>query len=905
MVGGGLQSAPVGVGFRVFVSAVSSEFGEARSLVGSDLRARGIEVKVQEDFRQEGGSDTTLALLHDYIAGCDAVVAVVGRRSGSVPPAAAVARFGVLLPRGLGAASYTQWEVLFARHHHKRLSLFHADDAYNPDQPATDGDDAGLQTGFVSWLFDTSGLNRRNFDTPDRLRVEVLREDWPLLRGDKPVALPYPSLGGLFTGREAMFGRLHASLAGSAEATAIAGQVLHGLGGVGKTRLAVEYAWRHVDDYSAVLFVAADTPSRLAENLAALCGPDVLDLAEWSAAEQAVRVAAVLGWLADHPGWLIIFDNLDSPEAAAAVEALLPRLRGGNVLITSRLADWGAGIETLELDVLDTADAATFLLDRTERRRRRSERDDVDADVLAGELGGLALALEQAGAYIVHRRCSLGDYLAEWRSRLPTVLAWHDQRLMRYPTSVAVTWQTTIDQLDPGDVALLLLLAWFAPEPIPLFVFDGERADTIWRSVTGLIAAGVESDGGVLDAAAGLAGYSMVRWDTNTDSISVHRVVQQILRDNLDNEASDWIVLSLRLLDAAYPGDPGDVRTWDRWDLLRPHVTTAVTRADEANITTPTSVMMSNLAQLLVKKVLYHEAEPLMRRALSIDETIYGPDHPQVATDLSNLASLLLATNRLDEAEPLMRRALSIDEAAYGPDDPQVAIMPEQPRPTAPGHQPARPGRTVDAPRPDHRRSRPRTRPPRRRHRPEQPRFAAPGHQPARRGRAVDAPRPEHRRNRPRTRPPPRCNRAEQPRFAARGHQPARRCRTVDAPRPEHRRSRLRTRPPQVAIRLNNLAQLLQATNRFDQAEPLMRRALSIDETAYGPDHPQRRHHAEQPRPTAQGHQPARRSRTVDATRPEHRRNCLRTRPPPRRHRARTTSPGCSTTPTDSTKPNH
>ena len=83
------------------------------------------------------------------------------------------------------------------------------------------------------------------------------------------------------------------------------------------------------------------------------------------------------------------------------------------------------------------------------------------------------------------------------------------------------------------------------------------------------------------------------------------------------------------------------------------------------------------------------EAEPLMRRALAIDEASYGPDHPNVAIDLNNLAPLLQATNRLGEAEPLMRRALAIDEASYGPDHPNVATRPQQPGVTVAGHEPA------------------------------------------------------------------------------------------------------------------------------------------------------------------------------------------------------------------------
>jgi tetratricopeptide (TPR) repeat protein len=774
---------------------VSSEFGEARSLVGSDLRARGIEVKVQEDFRQEAESDTTLALLHDYIHVCDAVVAVVGARSGSSPPVAAVGPYGSMLPAALSSASYTQWEVVFARHYGKRLSIFHAGTGYEPDRPDGDGDDPDLQLGFVQWLFDTLGVNRREFTTPDRLRVEVLREDWPQIRIDKPVVLPYVSLGELFTGRDGFVARVHASLTGGADATAITGSVLHGLGGVGKTRLAVEYAWAHLDDYTAVLFAVAETPVLLAQNLAALCGPDGLDLPEQSATDEPVKVAAVVRWLVDNPGWLVIFDNLDMEPAADAVTALLPQLRGGHVLMTGRLAEWGGEVDALELDVLAEADAAAFLLERTKQRRRRTATDDADALELARELGGLALALEQAAAYIVHRRASLADYRQEWRSRQSTVRAWYDPRVMKYPSSVAVTWQTTIDQLAAGEVALLRLLAWFGPEPVPLFVFDTDRAEAVWRAATELIAAGAEPTGGLQDALAGLAGYSMLRWDADSQSISVHRVVQQILRDHLD-DAPPWITLSLLLLDVARPGNPHDVRTWDRWEPLRPHVAAAVQHADGAAVTDPTSLLMNELSQLLRAKELNHEAEPLLRRALAIDEASYGLEHPRVATDLNNLATLLQATDRVGEAEPLMRRALDIDEASYGPDHRDVAIdlnnLAELLQAT---------GRPAEA------------EPLLRRalavseasEGPDHPNVAIVLNNLATLLQATD-----------------RSAEAE----------PLMR-RALDIDETSYGRDH-----PKVAIRLNNLASLLQATDRLGEAEPLVRRAFAIMEATYGPDHP-------------------------------------------------------------------
>ena len=118
--------------FQVFLSAVTSECGEARKLVASDLRSRGIEVRVQEDFRQEPNADTTLSKLHDYVEKCDAVVAIMGGRSGSFPPTHATAAYQAMLPETFDHASMTQWEVIFARHYRKRLSIYVASEKFPP-----------------------------------------------------------------------------------------------------------------------------------------------------------------------------------------------------------------------------------------------------------------------------------------------------------------------------------------------------------------------------------------------------------------------------------------------------------------------------------------------------------------------------------------------------------------------------------------------------------------------------------------------------------------------------------------------------------------------------------------------------------------------------------------------------
>ena len=128
-------------------------------------------------------------------------------------------------------------------------------------------------------------------------------------------------------------------------------------------------------------------------------------------------------------------------------------------------------------------------------------------------------------------------------------------------------------------------------------------------------------------------------------------------------------------MNAAFVGDPQDVRSWPVLDPLAPHALAVARRADEAGIAEPTARLFN---QLGVAASTRRRATPRpsrsMRRALAIDEASYGPDHPEVAIRLNNLAQLLQATNRLAEAEPLYRRALAIDEASYGPDHPDVAI---------------------------------------------------------------------------------------------------------------------------------------------------------------------------------------------------------------------------------------
>ena len=502
------------------------------------------------------------------------------------------------------------------------------------------------------------------------------------------------------TNSSASFATASAHAAGG-RLTAIAGRALHGLGGVGKTRLAVEYALRNKDDYNALLFVSAETPQDLRRNLSALGGPLVLDLPEKAATEEEAKVAAALNWLRGHPGWFLIVDNLDTPEAARGRRGTArPPARRRRAAHRPALGSGAAASSRWSWTCWQRDAAARFLLSAPRPVGASCPTDEPDAAELARELDGLALALEQAGAYVSHRRAEPRRLPAHWRStsRPPGVAR---------PAADQVPAQRRRDvgddaaALGPGDLALLRLLSWFAPEPVPTFVLEGEKAAKVRAEAVALL--GRESRrrriagaADLTDALAELANYSMARWDAAVQTVSVHRVLEESCGPACRRSGGRMADAGPGLLDTARPGVPWDVRNWLRWNPLRPHVAHAAALADAAGVAEPTAAADGPTRPA-------PDEQGSSRGCRAADAAGAGDRReelragtPNVATRLNNLA-LLQATNRLGEAEPLMRRALAIDEKSYGPDHPERRHPPQQPGVAAPRHEPASGGRAADA----------------------------------------------------------------------------------------------------------------------------------------------------------------------------------------------------------------
>jgi tetratricopeptide (TPR) repeat protein len=482
-----------------------------------------------------------------------------------------------------------------------------------------------------------------------------------VVKDARPNNLPFASLDQLFMGRDEILDTLHADL-GAGEASAITGRAVHGTGGVGKTRLAIEYAWRYGAKFSALFFVPAESAQKLESSLAALT--HVLKLKQSKAPEQDVQISAVMNWLATTPDWLMIFDNVDDVDARDAVQAMLLNLKRhhkakGRILITGRWTEFGPTIKAHSLGVLKAEDGAKLLLARTDGKRATAPDDAVIAHVIArDDFDGLALALEQASAYISKYRINFATYRREWQTNREKILGWFDAKAMSYnhDTGLAATFLTSYERLTDEGRLLLNLLSFFAADPVPRSLLD------------------VEVDGlsNPQDALADLFAHSLAT--PVGEDFQVHRCIQDFVQRQLSKNAEvSNHSLALSWLSPIFSVDAHDVRNWPNLNPLIPHALNLTSGPTEEDDAQTMAFLLDRVGTLFEEKANYRIAEPLRRRTLAISEQNLG-DNSFTALCLNNLAALLRRSSRFKEAEPLFRRAISIAELHYGKNHPQPFI---------------------------------------------------------------------------------------------------------------------------------------------------------------------------------------------------------------------------------------
>jgi tetratricopeptide (TPR) repeat protein len=471
-----------------------------------------------------------------------------------------------------------------------------------------------------------------------------------------------------FTGRDDLLARLHQQLgnehgdgdSGRGGTLALMAGTLYGLGGVGKTQLAIEYAYRFASNYDLVWWIPAENPLTIPAGLARLAP----QLGLPPLADQEELAAAVLDTLRTRDRWLLVFDNAQQPEDLARWR---PSGDPGRVLVTSRNPAWRAVATPIQVDVLDRAEAIALLL------RRTPDRDQAAAAQLAEELGDLPLALEQAAAYLEQTGMPLAAYLAAYRRRRGQLLA--KGHPIAYHGQVDTTWQLSIDRLAeqvPAGIELLRLCAFLAPEAIPLDLFTAlPEPDRLPTALAALVREDRET--GVQEAAGACYRYSLVSRDLT--GIRVHRLVQQVTRDGSPDASNHALVVTtVELLNAAHPAEGlGDPTHWPRCAQLLPHVLAAADHADTAAVATATTAtLLRHAGTYLSGRGEYRAARGLLERALTLAETAHGPNDLQVSHAHSELGLVLRASGDLERARVHHERALVMRQTALGFDHPEV-----------------------------------------------------------------------------------------------------------------------------------------------------------------------------------------------------------------------------------------
>lgn len=448
-------------------------------------------------------------------------------------------------------------------------------------------------------------------------------------------------------------------------------EALSGLGGVGKTQIAVEYAYYYRAEYQAVLWVQADSKLGVHSGMAGLAS--VLNLPEQQEQEQHRVLEAVKHWLETNTTWLLIIDGV---EEVAEIGTLLPQKGKGHAVLTTRSHVVGPLAHRMVIEPLSREEGITLLLRRAQLKAADGSPDDAppqDRDAtgtLVAWMEGLPLALDQAGAYLEETQCGVAHYLGLFRTRRAELLGRRGSNVDVHPDSVTTTFSLSFEQVErsnPAAAELLRCCAFLDPNDIPETLF------TTGAEYVGPLLHPVAADPILLDQAfEAILKYSLVRRVADTHSLSMHRLVQAVIKDTMDDSTrrtwTERIVYTIASVLAATGTD------MTRWEPYMPHVLACVELIEQqrlVNLAVAHIYYMTGFYQR--ERALYKQAVVYCQGAVTLYEQLLGPDHWEVALALNNLALVYDEWGKYTEAEPRFRRILTMLEQTLPPDHPDLA----------------------------------------------------------------------------------------------------------------------------------------------------------------------------------------------------------------------------------------
>ena len=598
---------------RVFLSHTSelAEYPADRSFVAAAISAVVHAGHAVADMSYFSARDSSPA---DYcqlvVAASDVYVGIVANRYGSAV-------------RDRSEQSYVEFEFSVATDIGLPRLIFLVRDDTTSLPPAVQSDDYRVRQDAYRYRLREAGLVTASVASPSELEiklhqslVELSSSPWEPVVPEPRAGVP-PLLAANFVGREDELALLRRMLSSG---TRVA---IHGLGGVGKTQLAVKYADRHRADYpDGVFWLRAHEEMSLVSDLASLAWR--LELPEREERKREYQVEAVLRWMRRHERWLLVLDNL-MPNAAPSAGRWLPSDLPGHLLLTSRMPGWS---DRVELVPWPQETARTFLLTRTRQT------DTAAADAIAELLGCLPLALEQAAAYMEASGRNLAGYAALLRARLADLM--DEGKPDEYPQPVSRTWQITLLRIAaerPATLALLRFCSFLAPDDIPVSVIQASAGE-LPHEMRDMVADDIELD----RAIASLRRYSLL--ERQDDGLRVHRLVQAMSRRSMTAEQRvEFLTSAIRMLWATLSDTPREhPRRWSLYSRLLSHVDAV------DQLATSTQTGLHELAQLLGRVGQYHaarsdftHARQLHEREVSINERVRGRAHLETAASIHRL----------------------------------------------------------------------------------------------------------------------------------------------------------------------------------------------------------------------------------------------------------------------------
>ena len=517
-----------------------------------------------------------------------------------------------------------------------------------------------------------------------------------------------------FTGREEALEQVHDALYAESAACLTQAQAMTGLGGIGKTQTALEYAYRYHADYQAVLWARADSSSTLVTEFAGIA--TLLQLPEQHEQDQQRMVEAVMRWLRTNSRWLLVLDNVEDP---ASAEPFIPKAGGGHVLLTTRARALGGAAQRIEIGKMQLEVGALLLLRRAGLLPLAAALEDALAEdctlslQITQEMDGFPLALDQAGAYIRETPCSLAAYLTLYQARRTDLLKERGAE-STYPDSVATTWSLSFEKVARQHSAaaeLLHLLAFLYPDAIPEEVVT--EASVHMGAVLEPVATDPLQLNGVFKE---LLRFSLVYRDPDTQTLTIHRLVQAMFQSAMTQGVQLlWVIRAVQAINEIFPGV--EFAMWARceryllqaqrcaelieeWGLMFANAARLLNQAGaylrtrgrygdaehfyqqalviwqhELGSTHPyIAACCNNLALVYTEQGRYEQAESFYQLALAIWEQA-GNEHKNLATGFNNLARLYLKQGKHEQAEPLFQEALLLRERLLGPLHPDTATV--------------------------------------------------------------------------------------------------------------------------------------------------------------------------------------------------------------------------------------